>query len=169
MKYYYSYLMLTDTSNQLPISFIHIVTVLPLKLMFLNYCNFSRHYISCSNQTLSNKMPYCRRHELVALTLISIKFVLTTHSFDLLMLQKSACSFLKLILIRKILSVLQLHLNMSCFPMLVLSITTFHVILLANATYLFSVFLTLRRLMSYIYGAPILDVSRSHTTTQHSR
>ena len=32
-----------------------------------------------------------------------------------------------------------------------------------------SICLTLRRLMSYIYGAPILDVSRSHTTTQHSR
>jgi len=31
------------------------------------------------------------------------------------------------------------------------------------------IILTLRRLMSYIYGAPILDVSRSHTTTQHSR
>ena len=30
-------------------------------------------------------------------------------------------------------------------------------------------YLTLRRLMSYIYGAPILDVSRSYTTTQHSR
>ena len=29
--------------------------------------------------------------------------------------------------------------------------------------------LTLRRLMSYIYGTPIVDVSRSHTTTQHSR
>ena len=29
--------------------------------------------------------------------------------------------------------------------------------------------LTLRQLMSYIYGAPILDVSRSHTTTQHNR
>jgi len=29
--------------------------------------------------------------------------------------------------------------------------------------------LTFRRLMSYIYGLPILDVSRSHTTTQHSR
>ena len=29
--------------------------------------------------------------------------------------------------------------------------------------------LTLRLLMSYICGAPILDVSRSHTTTQHSR
>jgi hypothetical protein len=28
--------------------------------------------------------------------------------------------------------------------------------------------LTLRRLMSYVCGAPILDVSRSHTT-QHSR
>ena len=32
-------------------------------------------------------------------------------------------------------------------------------------------YLTLKLLMSYIYiyGAPILDVSRSHTTTQHSR
>jgi len=29
--------------------------------------------------------------------------------------------------------------------------------------------LTFRLVMSYIYGAPILDVSRSHTTTQHSR
>ena len=29
--------------------------------------------------------------------------------------------------------------------------------------------LTFRRLTSYIHGAPILDVSRSHTTTQHSR
>ena len=29
--------------------------------------------------------------------------------------------------------------------------------------------LTLRLLMSYIYGAPILDVFRSYTTTQHSR
>jgi len=29
--------------------------------------------------------------------------------------------------------------------------------------------LTFKLLMSYIYGALILDVSRSHTTTQHSR
>ena len=29
--------------------------------------------------------------------------------------------------------------------------------------------LTFRLLMLYIYGAPILDVSRSHTSTQHSR
>ena len=29
--------------------------------------------------------------------------------------------------------------------------------------------LTFRVLMSYTYGAPILDVSRSHTTTQYSR
>ena len=29
--------------------------------------------------------------------------------------------------------------------------------------------LILRLLMSHIYGAPILDVSRSHTTTQHSQ
>jgi len=35
--------------------------------------------------------------------------------------------------------------------------------------YILKSILILRRLMSYIYGAPILDVSRSHTTTQHSR
>ena len=29
--------------------------------------------------------------------------------------------------------------------------------------------LTFRLLISYVYGAPILDVSRSHATTQHSR
>ena len=29
--------------------------------------------------------------------------------------------------------------------------------------------LTLRQLISYTYGAPILDVSRSHTTTHHIR
>jgi len=29
--------------------------------------------------------------------------------------------------------------------------------------------LTFRLLILYMYGAPILDVSRSHTTTQHSR
>ena len=29
--------------------------------------------------------------------------------------------------------------------------------------------LTLRQLMSYIYGAPILGVSRSHTMTHHSQ
>jgi uncharacterized membrane protein AbrB (regulator of aidB expression) len=35
--------------------------------------------------------------------------------------------------------------------------------------YLKQTILTLRSLTLYIYGAPILDVSRSHTTTQHSR
>jgi len=46
-----------------------------------------------------------------------------------------------------------------------LYITTFCTLVLLG--YLLG--LTLRLLMSYIYGAPILDVSRSHTTTQHSR
>ena len=44
-------------------------------------------------------------------------------------------------------------------------ITNLHIFLSLSYYFL----LTLRRLMSYIYGAPILDVSRSHTTTQHSR
>jgi len=39
----------------------------------------------------------------------------------------------------------------------------------ALSLYFGNILLTLRRLMPYIYGAPILDVSRSHTTTQHSR
>jgi len=38
-----------------------------------------------------------------------------------------------------------------------------------SMSFTYKISLTLRRLMSYIYGAPILDVSRSHTTTQHSR
>ena len=43
------------------------------------------------------------------------------------------------------------------------------VISLSRNTNKMQLFLTLRGLMSYIYGAPTLDVSRSHTTTQHSR
>ena len=41
--------------------------------------------------------------------------------------------------------------------------------LLPNGVLGFFNYLTLRSLTLYIYGAPILDVSRSHTTTQHSR
>ena len=44
---------------------------------------------------------------------------------------------------------------------LIHSTPTYHVCLRSS--------LTLRLLMSYIYGAPILDVSRSHTTTHYSR
>jgi len=40
---------------------------------------------------------------------------------------------------------------------------------LYTGTNLLLIYLTLRLLMSYIYGAHILDVSRSHTTTHHSR
>jgi len=49
--------------------------------------------------------------------------------------------------------------------------TTFHTHTRQIDTLQFCVFqsLTLRVLMSYICGAPILDVSRSHTTTHHSR
>ena len=42
-------------------------------------------------------------------------------------------------------------------------------VIVENTNYERRIYLTLRRLMSYIYGAPILDVSRSHTTTQHIR
>jgi len=38
-----------------------------------------------------------------------------------------------------------------------------------NVEVLERMILTLRLLRSYIYGAPILDVSRSYTTTHHTR
>ena len=38
-----------------------------------------------------------------------------------------------------------------------------------QGTHIEELWLTLRLLMSYVYGAPIFDVSRSHTTTHHSR
>ena len=55
------------------------------------------------------------------------------------------------------------------FPKTVQTGSTAHQASYANNIADFPSVLTLRRLMSYIYGAPILDVSRSHTTTQHSR
>ena len=54
-------------------------------------------------------------------------------------------------------------LNPICYLLALLTQHFFHV----SRTMVKS--LTLGLLMSYIYGAPILDVSRSHTTTQHSR
>jgi len=60
-----------------------------------------------------------------------------------------------LIISAMLLNASMLHLYVLNFALLALELTYF--------------FLTLRRLMSYIYGAPILHVSRSHTTTQHSR
>jgi len=55
------------------------------------------------------------------------------------------------------------------YPHSITSILTMKSLLSSILHMLVVITLTLRRLMSYIYGAPILDVSRSHTTTQHSR
>jgi len=55
------------------------------------------------------------------------------------------------------------ELNPICYLLALLAHHFLHVIRIRVKS------LTLRLLMSYIYGAPILDVSRSHTTTQHSR
>jgi len=60
---------------------------------------------------------------------------------------------------------LNLELNPICYLLALLAHHFLHVSRIRVKS------LTLRLLMSYIYiyGAPILDVSRSHTTTQHSR
>ena len=56
------------------------------------------------------------------------------------------------------------ELNPICYLLALLALQFLHVSRIRVKS------LTFRRLMSYIYiyGAPILDVSRSHTTTQHS-
>jgi hypothetical protein len=58
---------------------------------------------------------------------------------------------------------LKAELNPICYLLALLAQHFLHVSRIGGKS------LTLRLLMSYIYGAPILDVSRSHTTTQHSR
>jgi hypothetical protein len=55
------------------------------------------------------------------------------------------------------------ELNPICYLLALLAHDFFHVSRIRVKS------LTLRLLMSHIYGAPILDVSKSHTTTQHSR
>ena len=65
---------------------------------------------------------------------------------------------------RKVLNPLNPELNPICYLLALLGAHHFlHVCRIRIKS------LNLRVLISYIYGAPILDVSRSHTTTQHSR
>ena len=61
------------------------------------------------------------------------------------------------------LNLLNAELNPICYLLALLAHHFLHVSMIRVKS------LTLRLLMSYIYGAPILDVSRSHTTTHHSR
>ena len=63
----------------------------------------------------------------------------------------------------KIINPLKPELNPICYLLAVLAHHFLHVSRIRVKS------LTIRLLMSYVYGAPILDVSRSHTTTQHSR
>ena len=63
-----------------------------------------------------------------------------------------------------VLNPLNAELNPNCYLLALLGAHNFlHVIRIRVKS------LTLRQLMLYVYGAPILDVSRSHTTTHHSR
>ena len=63
---------------------------------------------------------------------------------------------------RRVINPLNLELNPICSLLALLAHHFLHVSRIRVKS------LTLRLLMSYIHGAPILDVSRSHTTTNHS-
>ena len=71
---------------------------------------------------------------------------------------------LKTVLLFQFLNPLKPELNPICYLLALLGVHHFLHISRIRVTSL-----TFRLLMSYIYGAPIFDVSRSHTTTQHSR
>jgi len=64
---------------------------------------------------------------------------------------------------KKLFNTLKPELNPICYLLALLAHHFLHVSRIRVKS------LTIRLLMSYTYGAPILDVSRSHTTTQHSR
>ena len=64
---------------------------------------------------------------------------------------------------RTVLNPLNAELNPICYLLALLAHHFLHVSSVRVKS------LTLRLLMSYIYEALILDVSRSHTTTQHGR
>ena len=70
---------------------------------------------------------------------------------------------LELLLVLPLFNPLNLELNPICYLLALLAHYFLHVSRIRVKS------LTLRLLISYIYGAPILDVSRSHTTMQHSR
>jgi len=65
---------------------------------------------------------------------------------------------------RKVLNPLNPELNAICYLLALLGVHHF-----LHVSRIRVKLLTFRLLMSHIYGAPILDVSRSYTTTQHSR
>jgi len=78
---------------------------------------------------------------------------------------KGAVKLLRMMKVKKyrVINPLNAELNPICYLLALLAHHFFHVSSIRVKS------LTLRLLMSYIYGAHILDVSRSHTTTHQSR
>ena len=74
------------------------------------------------------------------------------------------CIFVRKCLLKHVINPLKPELNSICYLLALLGAHHF-----LHVSRIRVKLLTFRLLMSYIYGAPILDVSRSHTTTQHSR
>ena len=83
--------------------------------------------------------------------------------FDKLINNINKCPFYTFLRLQWEFNPLNAELNPICYLLALLAHHFLHVSKIRVKS------LTLRLLMSYIYGAPILDVSRSHTTTQHSR
>ena len=88
-------------------------------------------------------------------------------TIDHLMFQGEKLKYERRMFKNSVLNPLKPELNPICYLLALLAHHFLHVSRIRVKS------LTFRLLMSYIYiyiyGAPILDVSRSHTTTQHSR
>ena len=122
----------------------------------------NNNQVSYFAECCSHKTKYCTNYEApcfyhVLLASIMCSFMQYTDSA--LLLPSLSC-YLEL---HSQFNPLNAELNPICYLLALLAHHFFHVSRIRVKS------LTLRLLMSYIYGAPILDVSRSHTTTQHSR
>ena len=72
--------------------------------------------------------------------------------------------------VKKFLACYGIHKSIEPVVPLLSYLNSIHSLKVASFKGRFNIYLlNLRLLMSYIYGAPILDVSRSHTRTHHSR
>jgi len=87
---------------------------------------------------------------------LNINIIYTVHS-------TAWCKYVVLVVMIMIINPLNPELNPICYLLALLAHHFLHISRIRVKS------LTLRLLMSYTHGAPILDVSRSHTTTQHSR
>jgi len=145
-------------SSQLPKSLLHLSKVLtPSKGKFLKCVLWLSVCLSVSSHVIIPKLLNTYAWNFMWVNLLNVQlgtlFKNPTHALCFKIHTKTQSLF----------NPLNPELNPICYLLALLDHHFLHVSRIRVKS------LTLRLLMSYIYGAPILDVSRSHTATQHSQ